>query len=1017
MTGLVGKTKYSINSDLWGGPVRKGLKEAGYPSPDLSDEYFYNDMIFLRYDDQGFVAKDNLRIALGNIWTEASKDLEDTSIPPVLDYNWGSLNLFYGRPLELVDCNGGRLLKTSTDSSTLDTLEKQGLSTLLKNSIWENEISIGVKDLPNFTEAERRERLHIGKMPGDSDSTRAVYEFAAFVRLGLSDGSKTYYPIINSSDRSGQDFPGYLHGTFFDHVYKSVDPFTPKELLSKQPFGKASKVSISTWYNTQLDTKRGGDVGLGWESFVANIGQQFGGSSLRYDNALPTPYGFLRIMLNKFQVEDLYDKKAEWLPGGTLKDGWKATALDIGNRNSTNRSAFIKYPYELLMTLFGRVSPEKIGKFTNIEPKGENVQYQVEEYFDAWMNSYGERPVHGPGWAAKYDVQVATLITDRVFDNVAISPSALKNLAKVEQIKKYFPYYSEIEFTTAQYTELGDIIKQILFGKYFVNKIAGYNTTSVPAPLNRGQAPLGNPQSLSFSDYRQEITRKDLTTLTDDLAADIKVMSNVGEVTEIRKNSYNLIEDLSSYISDKNPPSMPDGKTESDIQNHIAYLRDDVAEPVDVGEFNSIWKTVLGTILQAKLINVYNKNRRTYRDLLDGKPAYTEDIAYKIEKYAKRPSPGITPGDTDEYILSQNIIIPNTSDINIFNYVDTQLKYGTDMVYKYKIYAIKIVFGCAYKYKMLGHAAGLNWNGRSPVTVNSEGNMDAYLQITDGVGIQGVNKEPLDPETPEAGIKALAVKATVEIYPNIVMVEDMFYESPEIIISDHPPAAPDANIVPYRGKSDKILILLNGMMDTYRADPIKILDTDTANFNWIKKAQISPDGKILFSSDDPVGRFQIFRTKNKPSSYTDFELYRTISGENVTHFEDTVVPNQKYYYTFRALDAHQNISNPTAVYEVEMIDDHGSVKPLIRVFNFEEPDYFDAIKECQKYLMIRPNLKQLYYNPDKSNLDDHMFNETSDGDDSSVAKRRFKIRITSKNTGKKIDLNVSFLKKRLLEET
>ena len=140
-------------------------------------------------------------------------------------------------------------------------------------------------------------------------------------------------------------------------------------------------------------------------------------------------------------------------------------------------------------------------------------------------------------------------------------------------------------------------------------------------------------------------------------------------------------------------------------------------------------------------------------------------------------------------------------------------------------------------------------------------------------------------------------------------------------------------------------------------------------------------------------------------SYTDFELYDTISE---TSLEDKVMANQKYWYTFRAIDMHGHISNPTAVYQVELVDDHGSVKPIIRTFNFEEPKYFEAIKECQKYLMIKPNLKQLYYNSEKDSID-HMFNDS----DSSGVKRRFKVRITSKSTGKKIDLNLDFSKNKV----
>ncbi|HAI43928.1 MAG TPA: hypothetical protein DCM40_40445, partial [Maribacter sp.] len=115
-------------------------------------------------------------------------------------------------------------------------------------------------------------------------------------------------------------------------------------------------------------------------------------------------------------------------------------------------------------------------------------------------------------------------------------------------------------------------------------------------------------------------------------------------------------------------------------------------------------------------------------------------------------------------------------------------------------------------------------------------------------------------------------------------------------------------------------------------------------------------------------------------------------------------PNKRYWYCFRSIDDHGNISNPTAVFEVELVDDQGAVRPMIRVFNFKEPKNSQAIKECQKYLMIRPSFEQIYYDGEKDL--DHMFNNKDD-----TTKRKFKIRLTSKSTGRKIDFNVAFNKK------
>ena len=58
-------------------------------------------------------------------------------------------------------------------------------------------------------------------------------------------------------------------------------------------------------------------------------------------------------------------------------------------------------------------------------------------------------------------------------------------------------------------------------------------------------------------------------------------------------------------------------------------------------------------------------------------------------------------------------------------------------------------------------------------------------------------------------------------------------------------------------------------------------------------------------------------------------------------------------------------------------------------------------KECQKYIYIKPNLQQLYFS-DNPNIDSIFSNQNT--------KKKYKMRITSKGSGKKVDVNFSFKK-------
>ena len=51
---------------------------------------------------------------------------------------------------------------------------------------------------------------------------------------------------------------------------------------------------------------------------------------------------------------------------------------------------------------------------------------------------------------------------------------------------------------------------------------------------------------------------------------------------------------------------------------------------------NTVFRILSGTIFRLKILDLYKKHRRSYTDILNGIPAYTEDMFYRIEKMRKR---------------------------------------------------------------------------------------------------------------------------------------------------------------------------------------------------------------------------------------------------------------------------------------------------------------------------------------------------------------------------------------------
>ena len=134
---------------------------------------------------------------------------------------------------------------------------------------------------------------------------------------------------------------------------------------------------------------------------------------------------------------------------------------------------------------------------------------------------------------------------------------------------------------------------------------------------------------------------------------------------------------------------------------------------------------------------------------------------------------------------------------------------------------------------------------------------------------------------------------------------------------------------------------------------------------------------------------------------------------------------------FRSVDFHGGLSNPSTVYEVELYGDTGVTFPIIREYQFGQISPKMDSKSARKIIQIVPRFTQAYLNQDASGLIDPATGEVKAAMGSRVylgvedeplfgrgdKPRKFKIRITSKTTGKKVDLNVSFKTKEVKAQT
>jgi hypothetical protein len=175
----------------------------------------------------------------------------------------------------------------------------------------------------------------------------------------------------------------------------------------------------------------------------------------------------------------------------------------------------------------------------------------------------------------------------------------------------------------------------------------------------------------------------------------------------------------------------------------------------------------------------------------------------------------------------------------------------------------------------------------------------------------------------------------------------------------------------------------------------------------------------------PQRTVEVYRLSTKPKSFRDFSgnLLSTLSlaieasdfSYTTAVFSDIVKSNQKYYYLFRAVNEQGIPGNVDTILEAELINDGGYKYATFEVL-FEEDlqvnDFVKSSAQFKKILQLTPNLAQTEINSDNADFNRSAESQYMNVDIGTAADliwdKTFKIRLTSKKTGKKIDLNVTY---------
>ena len=378
---------------------------------------------------------------------------------------------------------------------------------------------------------------------------------------------------------------------------------------------------------------------------------------------------------------------------------------------------------------------------------------------------------------------------------------------------------------------------------------------------------------------------------------------------------------------------------------------------------------------------------------------YKEFIAYKIlkEKFVN----GTFQTVQTFYVYSYD---------NVRSFIDTQV--NLDVLYRYNISAMFLICGHEASFKDI----------RTCDTDESDFWYDG-------------DEETLETAPSNSRFSA---KGTVVIKPSWKIVEIPVYFK-DMRIMEPPPIEPKVSFRNVSNEDYKIKIVIEdpfevNIFDNDRKIMLALNEEEEIYRNKLLQYTYTPSMYSTFTASDSV--FDVYRLEEKPKSMQDFSdaLYHTTQSPDVDEFGDGDVMSsmfdylehqKKYYYIVRTRTHRDNLSNPSPIYVVEKFKDADETILKVEVMTIDEEIKDPMETKFRRFMQINIDEKHLFVNGDTyQNAQSAIFNASNillgiedpdyesiwsyGGENSNNDNKYIKLRLESKRSGKKVDLNFYF---------
>jgi hypothetical protein len=419
---------------------------------------------------------------------------------------------------------------------------------------------------------------------------------------------------------------------------------------------------------------------------------------------------------------------------------------------------------------------------------------------------------------------------------------------------------------------------------------------------------------------------------------------------------------------------------------------------------------------------------------------YTEVLAYRIEKTRNVNTIGASAPPIQNFWIFEDED-PSGAITKIY---DTQVKKDTH--YTYNIYAYILVAGAKYGIKDVVRSAIIGNVDESDESFpgyyciqwldQNDSASDALYDQTHAEDLSEINTYA-DGTTGIAAPDDYRYMADFNlIFEPSVKIIEVPIGSKKAKIMDNPPNRPEVNPFQIMNNSQTLGFEINYSSFATKRQFSEPLSGD----DQLTKAAYEQAFDIITERDgidEQVDRrsvskqryVEVYRLDHKPSTMLEFEN-RAISiidlkeekGGNYlsqAFFYDRINTNLKYYYVFRFLNENRIPGPPSHIIEIELIDDGGFKYSIVdsllkQDLAVNQDTYTRPSESFKKLFMVYPAQQQMSMDTKNSDFSQpaHSQLDTIDIGDpdlmDTIWGETFKFRLTSKKTGKKIDLNITY---------